>query len=88
MKTSDLLNRQVDYSNGLLNTARLILINDFILEMCLEDQYLHHLSSLSQQEEWKEFYPVINETIREYSISSFEIEQAISDLIQVPEFCF
>lgn len=88
MKSTDLNNHQVNYSDGLLNTQRLILINDFIMEYCLEEKYLQHLDSLKQQEEWAEFRPVINETIREYSITSFEIEQAISNLIQVPSFCF
>ncbi|MBD8004558.1 hypothetical protein [Bacillus norwichensis] len=87
MKTPDLTNHQVNYSNGLLNTQRMILMNDFIMESNLEDQYLHHLNTLRQQDGWAEFHPIIEETIQEYQITDYDIQHAISDFIRVPAFC-
>ncbi|MEX3710886.1 hypothetical protein ABFV99_00630 [Cytobacillus horneckiae] len=77
---------QVNYNDALLNTQRMILLNDFILSKDLEDQYLQHLRALQSNNEWQEFYPVIAESIQEYDIPDEDIYQAIPTLIKVPAY--
>ncbi|MGD6896077.1 hypothetical protein [Bacillus infantis] len=76
----------VDYSDGILNTQRLMLMSEFILNNNLEDEYLQFLKGLDIENDWAEFKVVINETITEYEITEDDILQEIGCLVKVKPY--
>ncbi|WP_080845597.1 hypothetical protein [Cytobacillus gottheilii] len=75
---------QPNYSDGILNTQRMMILTEFILANDLEDLYVQHLKQLNQQAEWDHFKPVIQETIAEFEITEEEIQETMKELFKVP----
>lgn len=81
---NEISSHQANYNDGFINTKKLIMMSEFILENSFEEQYVAFLKKILQMDEWQEFQNEIKETINEYEITQDDIHQAMVNFIKIP----
>lgn len=73
-----------NYTDGIVNTKKMILMTEFILENDFEDEFVNFLNELDITSfEWSDFSTEIKELITEFEIDDDEIKTNTKTLIKV-----